>query len=140
MKGKDEKELIKLRFAVGLEKARGENSLRGLASDSQLESAHVQRIAAGKVDTVLTTLISLAEGLCLTFAELATYYDEVTEKDIQEYLEKKEEERKLRKRGRQNNEKVLGKISAQKEKSKSPPKRNKPISIKKPTKTHKSRK
>jgi hypothetical protein len=88
-KEKGEKDKIKLRYAVGLARALEDssfNSFRDLALNTGLEPAHIQRISVGKVDVALTTSISLAEGLGITYAELSSYYDEVTEKQIQEFL------------------------------------------------------
>ncbi len=95
MKGKEqnEKEIIKLRFAVALEKALSDSDLksfRELASASGLEPAHVQRISSGKVDIALTTIVSLADGFGITLTELFAYYDRVTKKDISNYNKKKE--------------------------------------------------
>jgi transcriptional regulator with XRE-family HTH domain len=90
---------IKLKFAVALSllyEKRGYNSLRDFASGAGLESAHVQRLAAGKVDAALTTLISLAEGLGISFTALAKQYENVTEKDIEAYLEKKEKAKRTK--------------------------------------------
>jgi hypothetical protein len=48
-------------------------SLRQLAIRSGLEYSHVQRIAKGKVDLALTTIISLANGLELKPAQLLEF-------------------------------------------------------------------
>ncbi len=95
MKAKEraEKLIIKVRYAVGLTKALKEskfNSFRDLALHTGFEPAHIQRIAAGKVDVVLTTNISLAEGLGISYSNLSAYYDRVTEKDILEFLNDQE--------------------------------------------------
>ena len=92
-KEKREKLNIKLRFAVGLEKALKNSefeSFRQLALHIGFEPAHIQRIATAKVDIALSSAISLAEGLGLSFAQLATYYDNVTEADIRKFLEGQE--------------------------------------------------
>ena len=88
-KEKPEKDKIKLRYAVALTKALEDsrfNSFRDLALQSGLEPAHIQRISVGKVDVVLTTCIALAEGLGITYALMSTYYDKVTDKEIQEFI------------------------------------------------------
>lgn len=48
-------------------------SLRKLATRSNLEYSHVQRISKGKVDISLTTLISLANGLEIDPKELLDF-------------------------------------------------------------------
>lgn len=96
-KEKEDKNRIKLIYAVGLSKALKAskfNSFRDLAINSGFELAHIQRIAAGKVDVVLTTTVALAEGLGITYTELSNFYDQVSEKDISDFLE----EQKNRKR------------------------------------------
>lgn len=67
----DWKEEIKLKFAEQMlkllkdygEKHKVTPSLRKLATRSELEYSHVQRISKGYVDISLTTIISLAKGL-----------------------------------------------------------------------------
>lgn len=49
-------------------------SLHQLAAEADLEYAHVQRIASGKVNLELTTVIALADGLGMTPVELFSYY------------------------------------------------------------------
>jgi transcriptional regulator with XRE-family HTH domain len=93
---KSDKEAIKLRFAVGLNKLllKSEiSSLKKLARESGMEPSHIQKIAAGKVDVSLTTAISLATAFGISYSELATSYEGVKPDDIQKYLD----EAKLRK-------------------------------------------
>ena len=102
---KEEKDKIKLRYAVGLARALANskyNSFRDLALQSGLEPAHIQRISVGKVDVALTTCISLAEGLGISYTELSTYYDKVTDKDIQDFLQAMEARKKKGKGGTKN--------------------------------------
>jgi transcriptional regulator with XRE-family HTH domain len=70
------KESIKSKFGAALKKAikARKTSLHKLATDAGMEYAHVQRIAAGKVNPELTSIISLAEGLNMTPAELFGFY------------------------------------------------------------------
>jgi transcriptional regulator with XRE-family HTH domain len=96
-KEKEDKHKIKLIYAVGLAKALKESkfkSFRDLALNTGFETAHIQRIAAGKVDVVLTTSVALAEGLGITYSELSKYYDQVTESDISRFLEDQTKRRK----------------------------------------------
>jgi transcriptional regulator with XRE-family HTH domain len=73
MKGK---ESIQLRFGSALKKAMKAKkmSLHQLAAEADLEYAHVQRIATGKVNLELTTIIALANGLKMSPVELFSYY------------------------------------------------------------------
>lgn len=92
MEKSNEKEVIKLGFAVALEKALSDSDLKSfgeLASASGLEPAHVQRILSGTVGIALTTIVSLADGFGISLAELFAYYDGVTKKDISNYNKKK---------------------------------------------------
>jgi hypothetical protein len=102
-KEKGEKSLIRLRYAVALEKALKAskfNSFRDLALHIGFEPSHIQRISSGKVDVVLTTNISLAEGFDLTFAQLSAFYDKVTQDDMNAFLKEKEAKRKGLKRSK----------------------------------------
>jgi transcriptional regulator with XRE-family HTH domain len=73
MKGK---ETIQIRFGNGLKKAMKAKSinLRQLANEADLEYAHVQRIATGKVNLELTTIIELASGLGMSPSDLLSFY------------------------------------------------------------------
>jgi transcriptional regulator with XRE-family HTH domain len=67
---------IQTKFGVALKKAlKSKNmSLRQFASEADMEYSHVQRIAAGKVNLALSTIVALAEGLGITPAELFELY------------------------------------------------------------------
>lgn len=52
-----------------------ELSMRKLAAAAGLEYAHVQRIASGKVNIELSTIVALADGLDMTLSELFSYYE-----------------------------------------------------------------
>lgn len=58
--------LTKLRDAQGI-------SIREMAARSDLEYSQVQRIEKGKVNTALTTLLALADGLNLSPDELLKF-------------------------------------------------------------------
>ncbi|MDB5229610.1 MAG: hypothetical protein JWN76_415 [Chitinophagaceae bacterium] len=99
-KEKEEKENIKLRYAVGLANALKKSqykSFRDFALNIGFEPSYMQRIASGKVDIALSTSISLAEGLGISYAILSNYYDEVQETEIKDFL--KEQNRNKRKKG-----------------------------------------
>ncbi|HEX4374769.1 MAG TPA: hypothetical protein VHZ50_15805 [Puia sp.] len=90
---KSEKEAIKLRFAVGLSKLLEKSDIKSwkqLAREAGMEPSHIQKIAAGKVDVALTTNISLAIAFGITYAQIAETYENVTEKDIQDFVKKME--------------------------------------------------
>ena len=87
---KEDKDLIKLKYAAGLHKALKERSIksyRKLAAADGMEPAHVHRIVRGRIDVALTTNIAIAKALGMTYAQLAGYYDGVTQQDIDEYVE-----------------------------------------------------
>jgi transcriptional regulator with XRE-family HTH domain len=71
------KEINQQKFAQAILRAAEDKdlSLRKLAAASGLEFSQVQRIAKGKVNLALSTIISLAEGLEITPSELFKYYD-----------------------------------------------------------------
>jgi len=90
---KSDKDIIKLRFAVGLSKLLEKSelkSLKKLAREAGMEPSHIQKIAAGLVDVALTTNISLAAAFHISYTELAATYEQVTDRDIQQFLEKQE--------------------------------------------------
>ncbi|OJV15259.1 MAG: hypothetical protein BGO21_29805 [Dyadobacter sp. 50-39] len=68
----ENKEQILQRFAEAMLGAAKEKdlSLRKLAASSGLEYAQVQRIAKGKVNLALTTIVALCEGLEISPSEL----------------------------------------------------------------------
>lgn len=68
----ESKEQILQRFAEAvIDAAKKKNlSLRKLAASSGLEYSQVQRIAKGKVNIALTTVMALCEGLEISPAEL----------------------------------------------------------------------
>lgn len=85
---KEEKDLIKFRFAVALNKALKDselNSFRRLAKEAGMEPSHVQKISTGKLDISFTKCIALAEALKISPSSFFNYYDSVTSKDIKEY-------------------------------------------------------
>ena len=87
---KGDKNRIKLRFAAGLYKALKASSwksFRKLAEEAGMEPAHIQKISAAKLDITLTTCISIATALNISYTDFASYYDMVTEKDIEEFSE-----------------------------------------------------
>ena len=72
----ESKQQIQVKFGEALKKASKlkKLSLHKLAAEADMEYAHVQRIAAGKVNLELTTIVSLATGLGMTPAELFSFY------------------------------------------------------------------
>ena len=103
---KEDKDQIKLRYAAGLHKALKERSIksyRKLATAAGMEPAHVHRIVRGRIDVALTTNIAISKALGLTYAQLAAYYDSVTQKDIDEYVEaEKQRNAKVKKQQKPN--------------------------------------
>jgi len=72
----DSKAQIQVKFGTALRKILKlkKLSLHTLAAEADMEYAHVQRIAAGKVNLELSTIITLANGLKMSPAELFSYY------------------------------------------------------------------
>jgi hypothetical protein len=96
---KEQKEKIKLQFAAGLFKAlreSGVESYRRLAKNAGMEPAHMQRISVGNLDLTLTTSIAIANALGMTFAELAAYFDSITEEELEEFRIYLDSHQKLR--------------------------------------------
>ncbi len=88
---KVDKDAIKLRFAVGLDKLLEKSDIKSwkkLAGEAGMEPSHIQKIAAGKVDVALTTNISLAAAFGISYSELAATFEKVTDKDILAFVEK----------------------------------------------------
>jgi hypothetical protein len=96
-KDKSEKELIKLKYATGLEKALKESqfaSFRELSIHISFEPSHIQRISTGKIDVVLTTNVALAEGLGMSLSQFSAYFDNVTEKEMADFAKRMEERKR----------------------------------------------
>jgi transcriptional regulator with XRE-family HTH domain len=91
-----EKEDIKLRFAICLQKVIEDNemTLRGLAASSGLEYTNVQRASVGEVNIALTTIIALAEGLNITPSKLFQYYEKVSQNEINDFKEGRKKKKK----------------------------------------------
>jgi len=97
--GKEEKAKIKFGYAAALYKALQNsplNSFRKLAKEAGMESAHIQKISVGKLDVSVTTSVALAGALGITYSQLSTYYDELTEEDIGTFVQYLAEQKKLR--------------------------------------------
>ena len=96
---KGEKDRIKFRYAAGLYKALKNGpwkSFRKLAKEAGMEPAHIQKISVGKLDVSLTTNISIATALKISYSELSAFYDGVTEQDITDYKNYLEAQKSLR--------------------------------------------
>lgn len=80
----DKKEEIRLRFALGLQKAMRDKkiTLRGLAANAGLEYTNVQRASVGKVNLALSTIVALAEGLEISPSKLLSYYERVSLEEV----------------------------------------------------------
>lgn len=94
-----DKEDIKLRFALCLQKAIEDNemTLRGLAAASGLEYTNVQRASVGEVNIALTTIIALAEGLGISPSKFFLYYEKVNQDEINVLKEDKKRKKKQNK-------------------------------------------
>lgn len=96
---KEEKNKIKFRYAAALYKALKNSSLasfRKLAKEAGMEPAHIQKISVGKLDVSLTTSIAIANALGISYTELSAYYDNLTEKDIEVFIEYMTKQKKIR--------------------------------------------
>jgi transcriptional regulator with XRE-family HTH domain len=94
---KQEKDAIKLRYAVALSKLLEKSeikSLKKLAHEAGMEPSHVQKIAAGSVDVALTTNFALARAFGISYTDFAATFERVAEKDIQDFIQKQEKLRK----------------------------------------------
>lgn len=95
----ESKKNIKLRYAAGLYKALRDSSLasfRKLAEEADLGRSHIQQISSGNKDVSLTTNIAISQALGISYSKLASYYDNVTESDMKEFLAYREEQKKLK--------------------------------------------
>jgi transcriptional regulator with XRE-family HTH domain len=72
----EDKAEIQARFGKAVKKALKDRqlTLRKLALEADMEYAHLQRIATGKVNLELSTIISISRGLKMTPSELFRYY------------------------------------------------------------------
>ena len=87
MKAKDEKEKnkIKILYAIALNKALKDSkfeSYRQLAIEAGMETAHIQRIATGKVNVSMSVNIAIKDALGLSSSAYGKYFDDVTDEDI----------------------------------------------------------
>jgi plasmid maintenance system antidote protein VapI len=94
---KADKTTIKFRFAAALYKALSNSSIesfRKLAKEAGMEPSHIQKISVGQLDVTLTTSIAIANALGISYAELATAYDQVTEREITAFMQTLEAQKK----------------------------------------------
>ncbi|HSZ87237.1 MAG TPA: hypothetical protein VK787_14495 [Puia sp.] len=70
------------------------SSLRKLAAASAVEFAIIQKISSGKKNAETTTLVAIAEGLGMTMVKFFTYFDNISETEIQNSLGKKKNSKK----------------------------------------------
>ncbi|WP_300601652.1 hypothetical protein [Niabella sp.] len=99
---KKEKKEITFQFAVALKKAMEDADFNPtkLALEIGMEKSHMQLIANGKKNLTLSSQIAIADGLGISYTQLAVYFDEVTKTDEKKFLEyqKKQQELKARKK------------------------------------------
>ncbi|SDD79069.1 hypothetical protein [Niabella drilacis] len=95
---KEEKSKILFQFAVGLHKAMldAKTNPTRLALDSGIEKSHMQLIANGNKNVTLTTQMALAEGLKISYTELATYYNNVSKSDEKRFIAYQEKQQQLK--------------------------------------------
>jgi hypothetical protein len=94
-----EKEKIKLRFATALDKLliqSGLGSYKKLAEAAGMEPAHIQLISVGQLDVTVTTCIAVANALGISYGELASTYDAISVKDVENYVLVLKERRRIR--------------------------------------------
>lgn len=97
--GKEDKARIKFRYAAALYKALQKSpftSFRKLAKEAGMEPAHIQKISVGRLDVTLTTSTAIANALGISYSELSSYYDNLTEKDIEKFVQYLAEQKAIR--------------------------------------------
>jgi len=98
-----EKQLTKHRLGLCLQKILEENnnrdklnlvsSLHQLSASSGVEYSIIQKISSGKKDPQWTTVISLIDGLNLSFSLFLEYYSKITESEILQEVEKRKKKK-----------------------------------------------
>lgn len=95
---KKEKDKIIFQFAVALYKAMEDTNFNPtkLALEIGMEKSHMQLIANGKRNPTLTTQIAIADGLKISYPQLAAYFEGVTPADEKKFItyQKKQQELK----------------------------------------------
>jgi len=61
-----------------------------------MEPAHIQKISVGRLDVTLTTSTAIANALGISYSELSSYYDNLTEKDIEKFVQYLAEQKAIR--------------------------------------------
>lgn len=87
----DKKEALRMRFAAALDKAKEASefaSYRELARGAGMDRAHLQKIAAGKKDIELSTLLTLISAIGLSLTDFGKLFEALTEADVRRYREK----------------------------------------------------
>ena len=61
------------------------DSLRKLAAASRVEYSIIQKISSAKRNPSFSTIVSLIEGLNLSFSAFASVYDSITDEEVAKY-------------------------------------------------------
>jgi transcriptional regulator with XRE-family HTH domain len=85
-------------------------SLRKLAAASSVEYAIIQKISSGKKNAEITTLAAVAEGLGMTMATFFSYFDEVSEIEIQKEKGRRKNEKKHKSNGKTKKNHSISKV------------------------------
>jgi hypothetical protein len=118
-----EKFYIKLRFGLSLKRILDRNKLISVENErngvidrdliksfgklevsSGIPKATLIRIVSGKINTASTTLAAIIDALEMSLSEFGTFYDVISEKDIEEYkktIAESHKERSLKKSRKQ---------------------------------------
>ncbi len=101
----EEKEKIMVQFAVCLYKAMqdaGTNPTK-LALEIGMERSHIQLIANGRKNATISTQVAIANGLKISYTQLAAYYDSVTKSDEKNFADYQKEQQDLKARKKKTN-------------------------------------
>lgn len=80
--------------AVGIKDHKLINSLRKLEASSGISFPIIQKISKADKNPALSTIVALADGLNLRTSELFSYYDKITEEDINSEIDKRKKKKR----------------------------------------------
>ncbi|MBO9595544.1 MAG: hypothetical protein J7599_21765 [Niabella sp.] len=95
---KKEKKEITFQFAVALYKVMEDTNFNPtkLALEIGMEKSHMQLIANGKKNLTLSSQIAIADGLGISYTQLAAYFDGVTKADEKKFIEYQKKQQALK--------------------------------------------
>jgi transcriptional regulator with XRE-family HTH domain len=94
----ERKNLAKERKLEGIKDHKLISSLRKLEAATGLRFATLQEISVGKTNASITSIAIIAETLDMSLSQFFSYYDKITEDEVNAEIDKRKNKRKSKRR------------------------------------------